>query len=102
MTLTDEGAAWLAERACALGHERRMKLLQALLAGPCGTEDLKAVLGDVAHTSMLHHLDQLLAVGFVTKAREGLNVEYTLNREELDKFAYRFETELLGYGRSTE
>ena len=100
MTLTDEGAEWLALRAKALGHERRMKLVQMLLNGPCGTEELKAALGDVAHTSMLHHLDQLLYAGFVTKTREGLLVEYQLNREELEHFAYRFETELLGYGSS--
>lgn len=67
----------------ALGHESRLRLVDALLAGPLSVEDLAERL-DLAPSTVSHHLKKLQGAGLAQRKRDQYYAIYSLTDGWLD------------------
>ena len=76
-TLTPELLALVAERFKALGEPARLAILNALRDGEKTVSELMGETG-LGQANVSKHLQQLHALGFVARRKEGLFVHYSI------------------------
>lgn len=80
--LTPEVIDLVAERFKALGEPTRLRILNALRRGELTVSELMDATG-LGQANVSKHLQQLHALGFVQRRKEGLYVYYSLASEEV-------------------
>ena len=95
--LSPELLTGVAERFKALAEPTRLQLLQCLRGGDATVSDLVERTG-LTQANVSKHLQLLLALGFVTRRKEGLYAFYTLADQDVfrlcDLMCGRMEREL--------
>ena len=81
-TLTPDVIELVAERFKALGEPTRLRILNALRRGERSVSELMEAT-ELGQANLSKHLQQLHALGFVNRRKEGLFVYYSLASEEV-------------------
>ena len=68
----------LASCAHALGHVRRLQIIERLAITAATSAELCEAMGDIPFTSMRYHLQELINTGFVVCRHSGEQNMYTL------------------------
>lgn len=71
------------EFARLLADERRQQILRLCCCRWLSVNEIVAVLGEVSQPTVSHHLAVLRAAGLVKTRRQGKQVYYTLNQEQM-------------------
>jgi DNA-binding transcriptional ArsR family regulator len=83
--MTDEMVRAVADQFRALSEPARLRLLQALRAGPKNVTELAEV-ACTSHANASKHLLVLADAGFVTRTQEGTSTRYALSDDTTEQF----------------
>jgi ArsR family transcriptional regulator len=96
--LDETTAARVAELFSALGDPSRIRIIAALVEGPCHVGRLAALVG-VSESAVSHHLRHLRQMRLVSAHKEGRQVTYSLDDAHVaDLFRCGLEHVLEGKG----
>ncbi len=84
----------LVNRLKSIGDKSRLEILRTLKSGPCNGQDIAERVG-LAPATISHHMNLLTNEGFVSTARQGTSVYYSLNSDSLRHFFQELEHCLL-------